>query len=225
MNFMRQFEGHRCIGKILITEEDKHRGQQYFHDRKRREFKETMGTIEDFYRSLDQRLTVHVNNVKHRARIAQLSQRTNQFNMTTVRLTESDVAELMDDPNYWLLTADLADRFGDNGTVAYVQVKKSGRFWTIENFLMSCRVLGRTVEESVLNYIGECARREGAGEVRASFVPTKKNQPFAEFYPKNGFVECEPGPAGEMRYVISLEKPHSPAAYVDIVENQNFSVV
>src|SRR5207302_10837427 len=93
---------------------------------------------------------------------AQLSQRTNQFNMTTIRLSEADVDRMMASPDYKLITADLEDRFGSAGTIAFVQVHMTERSWIIENVLMSCRVLGRTVEESLMNYLVQSAAEAGA---------------------------------------------------------------
>lgn len=220
LNFMRQFEEHRCIGKVLVTQEDRQRGQQYFDDRRRREFKQAAETIEDFYRSLEQRLTIHTNNKKHIARIAQLTQRTNQFNMTTIRMTEAEVERLMHRDDYALITADLADRFGDSGTIAYLQVRKLGRSWDIENFLMSCRVLGRTVEESLLDYIIEKAGREGAESILASYIPTKKNAPFAEFYPRNGSVVAELGANGDKRYVNLVAEHGKRESFAEIIERE-----
>ena len=189
LNFTVQFGGLRCFGKLLITEEDRLRGQQYFDDRQRREFKQSVEAIDDFYCSLAQHMTIHSNYESHASRIAQLTQRTNQFNMTTIRLTEADVARMMADPEYLLLTADLSDRFGDSGTIAFVQIRRGKQVWRIENFLMSCRVLGRTVEETLLNYIFERAAAEGVATIEAAYLPTKKNAPFAQFYPSRGFKE------------------------------------
>jgi FkbH-like protein len=211
LNFVRQFEELRLFGKLSVTEEDRLRGQQYFDDRQRRVFKEVVGSMDDFYRSLSQKMTIHSNYAGHISRIAQLTQRTNQFNMTTTRLIEADVARMIADPEYLILTADLSDRFGDSGTIAVVQIRKSDRVWTIDNFLMSCRVLGRTVEETLLNYIFERATAEGISAVEAGYIETKKNAPFAQFYPSHGFANVSGG--GYVKQV----RDHKPAlSFIEI---------
>jgi FkbH-like protein len=200
LNFLAQFSRLRCFGKLAVTDEDRRRGEWYLRDRQRRDLKETARSLDDFYRSLRQRLVVYTNARKHLSRIVQLSQRTNQFNMTTIRLDQRCVEELLGRPDSLLITAELYDRFGDNGVIAYVQVRKSDHIWHIDNFLMSCRALGRNVEESLLRYLVQRARDEGVDTVEADFVPSGKNQAFADFYARNGFrpaarqARDEPGP-------------------------------
>jgi FkbH-like protein len=156
--------------------------------------------VNDFYRDLKQRLTIHVDHEPHRERIAQLSQRTNQFNMATVRLSEADVSRMLTSSDHMLLTADLEDRFGSSGTVVYAQIRNLERSWVIDNFLMSCRVLGRGVEESVMDFVFSEARKVGVDMVFGTYVPTKKNKPFAAFYSRCGFQEVESSGSGEMRF-------------------------
>ncbi len=215
LNFVRQFQELRCFGKLHLTSEDRSRGRQYFDDRQRREFKQTAGSVEDFYQSLRQRMVVYPNYQEHVSRIAQLSQRTNQFNMTTIRLTESDVVSMMGDPAYLLLTADLSDRFGDSGTIAFIQIRRSKEVWNIENFLMSCRVLGRTVEETLINYIFNRAAADGVFSVEAAYLPTKKNAPFARFYLSNGFE-----PAGENQYLKRVAEHKAAVSFIEIIEHE-----
>jgi len=216
LNFLVQMEDARCIGKLLLTDEDRSRGQQYSDDRKRRELRVQLGSIDGFYRSLEQRMTIYVNYEPHRARIAQLTQRTNQFNMTTIRLSESDVQRMFHSPDYMLVTADLEDRFGSSGTMAFIQIRKFQRSWVIENFLMSCRVLGRTIEERLIDYVVEAARTAGAESVLATYVPTKKNVPFENFYGNNQFTEIETGPSREKRYVCALSSSRPRPSFVEI---------
>ena len=121
----------------------------------------------------------------------------------------------MADPEYLLLTADLSDRFGDSGTIAFVQIRKQRRVWRIENFLMSCRVLGRTVEETLLNYIFDLAAAEGIETIEGGYVPTKKNAPFARFYLSHGF-----SPAGDNRYAKQVALHESGPAFIEIFEHE-----
>lgn len=222
LNFAAQFKQLRCFGKLGLTDEDKQRGGQYIHERKRRELRESIGSIDDFLSSLSQRMTVYRNERKHVKRIAQLTQKTNQFNMTTLRLTEAEVEAMLDDPRYQLITAELSDKFGDSGIIAYVQIRTSDRSWRIENFLMSCRVLGRTVEESLLHYIVQLAGKLNIDKVWADFRTTKKNSPFSEFYLNNGFVETgrTPNePADKKQFVCTPANREPRKSFVEIVDN------
>ncbi len=196
LNFPSQFARLRCFGKLQVTAEDKERGEWYFRDRQRRELQRALPSLDTFYRDLDQRLMVHENARHQLQRIVQLTERTNQFNMTSIRLTERKAKELLEDSDYLLVTAELSDRFGDNGLIAYVQIRQSAQMWQLENFLMSCRVLGRTAEETLLDYVIQRARDQGIHSIEATVVKTKKNVPFADFYPRNGF-QLAPNGSGE----------------------------
>jgi FkbH-like protein len=220
LEFGRKLESRRRLGKLLITEEDRRRGSQYFQDRQRRETEKTAGSLSDFYRSLKQRVSVHVDYLPHTARMAQLTQRTNQFNMTTIRLTESEVRRMISSPDYMLLTADLCDEFGDSGTIAFIQIRKLERSWIIENWLMSCRVLGRTVEQRLLDYIVERARVAHVDMVFANYAPTKKNRPFADFYLKNGFTQIETADGGAARFAVHCSELAPHESFVEIVEGE-----
>jgi FkbH-like protein len=208
LNFPTQLGRLRCFAKLAITEEDKRRGEMYLRDRQRRDLRQNASSLDDFYRSLGQRLMIHVNSKKHLSRIVQLTQRTNQFNMTTTRLTERAAEELLSRPDYLLITAELTDRFGDNGVVAYAQIRRLDRAWCIDNLVMSCRVLGRMVEETLLDHLIQMAKCEGVDSVEASFVMTRKNAPFADFYIRNGFTQIENGAKnGSVRTKYTIDVP------------------
>jgi FkbH-like protein len=120
---------------------------------------------------------------------------------------------MLRDPDYLLLTADLSDRFGESGTVAFIQIRKNKEVWRIENFLMSCRVLGRTVEETLINYIFNRAAAGGVVSIEAAYVPTKKNAPFAKFYSSNGFE-----PVRENQYAKRVAEHKPAASFIEIFE-------
>lgn len=220
LNFAEQFSQLRCFLKLGLTDEDKQRGELYVSERKRREIRQRVGSLEEFYRDLAQRLTIHRGRSSHVKRISQLTQKTNQFNMTTLRLTEAEVERLLTDPQHELITAELSDRLGDSGIIAYVQIRKAERVWEIENFLMSCRVLGRTAEECLLDYVVQRARGEGVESLRARFVPTAKNAPFAEFYLRNGFTLEKDGPAGEKYFVLCVAEYPPKVFPVEVIDDE-----
>jgi FkbH-like protein len=121
------------------------------------------------------------------ARVAQLTQKTNQFNLTTRRYTEQQLTELMAQPGWRLFSVRVQDRFGDNGLVGAAFLHDASDGWEIDTFLLSCRVIGRTVETAFLSALAEHARAAGAVQLSGWFVPTKKNAPACSFYEQHGF--------------------------------------
>jgi FkbH-like protein len=222
LRFAEQLASLRCLGKLAVTDQDRQRTRQYLGDRQRRELLATVPSVDDFLKGLEQRATVYVNHAPHRARIAELTQRTNQFNMTTLRLTESEVDERLRRPDCRVLTVELADRFGDQGIVACIQVRRGEATWVLENFLMSCRVLGRSLEQSLVDYVIEKARAEGVETVLAGYAATKKNAPFADFYVKNGFAETDPEPhdvSCEKLFLRRVAEHRPPPRLLEIIDH------
>jgi len=123
-----------------------------------------------------------------RPRIAQLIGRSNQFNLTTRRYSAEQVAAMEADPDVVTLQVRLADRFGDNGMISVVIGRRDGDVLEIDTWLMSCRVLGRRVEEQVLAEIAEQARARGMTALRGRWIPSGRNGLVEEHYAKLGFV-------------------------------------
>src|SRR5207302_6883274 len=122
-----------------------------------------------------------------RARAAQLTQKTNQFNLTTRRYTEQEIEVLAASPDWSVWTLKVSDRFADNGLVGVAILRHRGESAEIDTLLMSCRVIGRTVETAFLAHLLRQAEARGASRVEGWFRPTKKNPPAANFYRQHGF--------------------------------------
>jgi len=134
-----------------------------------------------------------------RQRITQLINKTNQFNLTTRRYTEAEVAAMESDDSFFTLQVRLADKFGDLGMIAVVICRPSQsdtRAWEIDTWLMSCRVLGRQVEEAMLMKIGEEARNNGVQRLIGIYIPTAKNDMVKGHYLKLGFKLVHESSAG-----------------------------
>jgi FkbH-like protein len=175
--------------RLSLSAEDRERGKFYAQDRQRGELEQAAGSLEDFYRSLKQEAEIGVVTPATLTRVAQLTQKTNQFNMTTKRYSEQEVSALAADPRWCIRWIRVKDRFGDNGIVGVAMAhNKGGGAWEIDNFLMSCRVIGRTVETAVLATLIEHARGAGATKIGGWFIPTKKNAPAKEFYRQHRFT-------------------------------------
>jgi len=177
-----------CFEQYTISEEDRARGQLYRAEAGRRELQTAAVDMPSFYRQLEMKVRIFVDHRPHLGRGAQMTQRTNQFNMHTLRCSEDDMRSFMEDPRHRVFTLALADRFGDNGVVGLAVVRLDPREWRLRLFLMSCRVLGRTVEQAFVAWIAGQALAAGAARLTAEFVPTTKNQPFAGFYPDRGLT-------------------------------------
>jgi FkbH-like protein len=145
-----------------------------------------------------------------RPRVAQLTQRSNQFNLRTIRYTDEEVKEVMFNPDYVTITVTLSDKYGDYGLISAVFLKKiSIDTLFIDTWIMSCRVLKRGVENAVLNEIVIRAKEQGFSFIEAEYLPTQKNGMVKEHYLQLGFMKAEP----EGRYRLAVhaynEKEHS----------------
>jgi FkbH-like protein len=172
--------------RLSLSDEDRARGQFYAEQRQRADLQQAAGSIEDFYRSLEMEVDVEPVTAKTIARAAQLTQKTNQFNMTTRRYTEEQLAGLA--PPAWRQYAvRVRDRFGDNGIVGLAMVRRDGAVAELDTLLLSCRVIGRTVETALLSVVAADAASAGARKLVGRFIPTKKNAPAKDVYRAHGF--------------------------------------
>jgi FkbH-like protein len=124
-----------------------------------------------------------------RKRIAQLVSKSNQFNLTTRRYSEAEIAGMQSDPEVFALQARLEDIFGDNGMISAVICRQAGQSWEVDTWIMSCRVLGRRVEETILQYLVEQARLRGITEIIGRYIPTAKNGLVRDHFSRLGFVQ------------------------------------
>lgn len=193
-----------CFEQLTLTEEDRNRGRMYQAQAQRQGLASRCGTLEDFYASIRMRGLLHRNNRSHIPRIAQMTQKTNQFNLTARRCTEGEISQEMD--RSWVYSLEIEDRFGDNGIVAAAVVTPDpgGREWVIGHFLMSCRVVMRTIEETLLAEISEDARSSGAERLVGRYAPSGKNQMVKEFYPQRNFSNRPTDLSGCAEYVFDL---------------------
>jgi len=164
---------------------------------------QAFATHEDYLASLDLTVTLARDDRTRTARIAELSQKSNQFNLTTVRYSAREIDRLTADPSVAVWSLDVADRFGAAGLTGVVVVRCDGDMATIESLFMSCRVLGRGIEFAIWPSIFADAAARGCRRVQASFRPTAKNAQAADFYDRLGLpltAEAE----GMRSYEIAL---------------------
>jgi len=169
------------------TEEDTKRGEMYAQQRQRKQFENTVSNLDQFLRQLDIKVKIKKSNEFLIPRISQLTLKTNQFNLTTRRYQEEEIREFTKDKNFAVGCAQVLDKFGDNGITGAYIVKKNDTSWILDTFLLSCRIIGRGVENAMLSHILKDAKNNGIEEFKAEFISTPKNKPAENFLLEFGF--------------------------------------
>jgi FkbH-like protein len=195
---------------IAFSEEDKKRAGAYQDNAKRVALQNQAGDVDAYLGSLNMQLTLAPFDATGRARIAQLVNKSNQFNLTTRRYTEAEVAAAERDPDAFTLQVRLSDAFGDNGMISVIVCRRESDGWDIDTWLMSCRVLGRKVELAVLGEIITAARAAGASRLVGRYLPTEKNQMVADHYGKLGFHLVEERADGSTLWELRLDQARVP---------------
>lgn len=173
-----------------LTTEDRERVAKYHDELVRKDFLDSFDSIQDYLRELKVEARLSQAGARDIPRISQLTLRTNQFNLTTRRLQQPEVRDLVADPGSLVLAIHAADRFGDNGLVGAVFLRRDGDALHIDNFVLSCRVFSRGIEQGCLAAILDHAKETGARAVYATYSPTKKNSVVKDLYPRYGFTRA-----------------------------------
>jgi len=173
---------------LKITDEDKKRGIMYSQQKERKVFEKSSTNLEEFLKNMKLKVTIQKADNFTIPRISQLILKTNQFNLTTKRYQLEDIEKFSKDENMLVGCAQVEDKFGDNGvTGAFIVQSDGSKEWILDTFLLSCRVMGREVEKSILGYIIKKAKESGIEKIKAQFIPTQKNKPIENFLPDCGF--------------------------------------
>ena len=190
-----------------FSAEDAQRSTLYRQEAQRRLAETTAPSFEDYLQSLEMTIEVTRFTPEQLGRITQLLQRSNQFNLTTQRHNQAQCEAMMNDIEGCLpLTASLRDRFGDHGLISIVVVRpdRAANTAVISDWLMSCRVLTRGVEEYLMNHVVEQARRWGLSSVAASYIPTSKNAMVKDFYARFDFRKTVEHADGRIDWVLPV---------------------
>ena len=177
---------------ISFSEEDRHRAEFYERNAQRVALKNSVGDVQAYYSSLGMEIHFAPFDPVGRSRIVQLINKSNQFNLTTRRYSEAEVAALEEDADCFTLQVRLKDVFGDNGMISVVICRpESPQAWAIDTWLMSCRVLGRTVEQMVLRELILRARERGITKLIGRYIPSGRNDMVKDHYAELGFSASE----------------------------------
>ena len=214
--FIRILDKNAYFEVVTLSEDDKHRNEMYKANAMRKEQEESFGNYSDFLKSLEMEAVIRGFEPVYYSRIAQLTNKSNQFNLTTKRMTQAEVEQLAQDPGYNTRYGKLKDKFVDNGVVSLVIGKKNGDTLELILWLMSCRVLKRDMEQAMLDTLVWQSRESGIRKLHGYYYKTAKNAMVKDFYGAMGFQKLsEKDGDSEWEYVIP-EKYENKNLVIDV---------
>jgi FkbH-like protein len=194
---------------VRFVAEDVHRAEFYQNNKQRITHQEQVGNLDDYLDSLNMIITFQPFDAVGRTRIAQLVNKSRQFNLTTPRYSEADIAGFEINPEMFTLQVRLTDNFGDNGMICVLICRhRDLETWEIDTWLMSCRALGRRVENSVLQQVVDCAKARTISRLIGRFVPTGRNGIVEHHYEKLGFHKLEVLSDGTTVWELRVAEAH-----------------
>ncbi len=205
--------------QLTLSNEDVNRGAMYRAEAVRKNLQAQATDLESYFRSLEMIVDIHLADDFAVPRIAQLTQKTNQFNLTTRRYSEADIARFRTDPAADVIYLKLSDQYGDSGIVGVCILTYSEGRAVLDSFLLSCRVLGRGVEDVFLARALNLARQRGCELAVGEYRPTSKNQQVKLFYARQGFLEIEAASSGAEKvfhYLLDQAPREEPAYFKSI---------
>ena len=221
--YVRTLAAAGYFESVAFASEDLGRAGFYQDNAKRANLQKQVGGVAAYLASLDMTITFQPFDATGRARIVQLINKSNQYNLTTRRYTDPEVAEAETDPAVFTLQVRLADIFGDNGMISVVICRRAEPgVWEIDTWLMSCRVLGRKVEQMVLREILEHAQGAGISKLIGVYRPTDRNKLVVDHYAKLGFTQVDEAESGLTRWELSVAEADPESAPMRVV-SQGFA--
>lgn len=173
------------------TKEDLEKVRMYKSQVKRAEEEQSIGDIEEYLKSLELVVSTYIDDSKEISRISQMTQKTNQFNLTTKRYTEADIENFINSSNYTVIAIGVSDKFGDNGIVGVAILEHQNDLVIIDTLLMSCRVLGRNIEYKFMDIIVDRLNSKGVDKIESNYLKTYKNEQVSNLYDRYGFEIIE----------------------------------
>lgn len=192
-----------------LSEDDRMRSEMYKANLERQKEQESFGSYEDYLHSLDMKGVIKPFEPLYMARIAQLTNKSNQFNLTTRRYTQAEIEQIAADRSYITLYGKLEDKFGDNGVVSVLIGHKEGSLLHMDLWLMSCRVLKRDMEYAMLDTLVHICIKEGISGIKGYYYPTAKNKMVENFYALMGFTLEKTDEAGGTVWYYEVEADYA----------------
>jgi FkbH-like protein len=188
-NYIHILDGSGFFEMTSLSEEDMRRNEMYMSNLERARQEKSFDSYEDYLRSLEMTAEIRDFDEIYLQRITQLANKTNQFNLTTRRYSQSEIEEVARDGRYIRLYGKLRDKYGDSGVVTVVIGRKEGKVLHIELWLMSCRVLKRNLEHAMMDVLVEEAAKAGIEKIMGYYYRTEKNGMVRDFYGEMGFTK------------------------------------
>ena len=202
-----------------LSEDDRKRTAMYQENAKRAQEEAAFENYEDYLKALNMKAEIKSFAPVYMARIAQLTNKSNQFNLTTRRYTQPEIEEAAANPDYITLYGKLEDKFGDNGVISVVIGHNIENVLHIDLWIMSCRVLKRDMEYAMMDTVAEACKKQGITEIRGYYYPTAKNGMVKEFYALQGFEKIKEDEQGNTEWRLSLADGYEVKNHVIDVEN------
>lgn len=204
---------------LKTTQEDKQKTKMYKQNIDRKTALQSVASLDDFLKTLKTKIKISKISPEDVSRVSQLTQKTNQFNLTSRRYTEKKIKKFMDSNLYDIYVASVIDKFGDNGMVSVIILNKiDAKTYEIDTFLMSCRIMERKIEEQILDYIEERLISDGCVYLKSSFIPTQKNKPTETFFERMKYSLMETKNDGSKKYQLELKNKRTRNIFAEIIE-------
>lgn len=197
--------GLSCFDTVSLTGEDRERARMYVSEKKRSSLKNSMQSMGEWLKTLDMEVHAEPLHDGNLNRVVQLLNKTNQMNLRTRRMSESELLGWLEEENRKMVAFRVSDKFGDSGLTGILALESRGDEAYITDFILSCRVMGRKVEETMVSVAADLSREMGAETLKAEYLQTEKNKPCLDFWNQSGF---ENGESEHMfRWNVSREYP------------------
>ena len=206
--------------KPVVTMEDLHKTRQYAENAKRSLMREQAASFEGYLKQLKMVMT-RVDPHENLERLTQLFNKTNQFNLTTNRYGPQQLGEMLKDSRKRIYLYQVRDCFGDNGIVSAIIVDTSEEVPVVTDFVMSCRVMGRNLEDAIIEDVEQELFASGWNRLRGIYIPTAKNRPVAQLYPRLGYREISGDDSKENAWRVYETQLPSEAKRAYYVEKEN----
>ena len=203
-----------------LSSDDAARTEMYRQNAARSRAETSFADYGEYLRSLEMRAEIRAFEPLYFSRIAQLTNKSNQFNLTTRRFTQAEIEAMAADGKYVTLYGKLTDKFGDNGVVSVVTGEKTEGRLDIILWIMSCRVLRRDMEFAMMDVLAEQCREQGIDEIRGYYYPTAKNGMVRDFYEKQGFAKISEDETGNTVWRLDISGGYEQKNHVILVNHQ-----
>lgn len=205
-NYIQNIDRNCFFEATNLSEDDLKRNEMYQENAKRIQFESTFADYKEYLVSLEMKGIIRAFEPVYMARIAQLTNKSNQFNLTTRRYTQSEIESISQKEDYITLYGKLFDKFGDNGVVSVIIGHKVEKECQIDLWIMSCRVLKRDMEFAMMDALVNCCKKEELTKIRGYYYPTAKNDMVRKFYQMQGFQKISEDTQGNTEWIFDIPK-------------------